>query len=251
MITPYKTIIIDDEYLAREQLKRILSMFKDHFHIIGEATNGDEAFEQIETKKPDLIFLDIQMPGKNVFEMLSEISYQPIVIFCTAYDNYALQAFNTHSIDYLLKPVEKERVEKSISKLEHLQQNQNLSDIIQLLRIQENNKYPAAIPHKSGDKIIPVKLSDITYFECDNKYVSFYDTSKKAYLTEQSLRSLEKKLPSNFIRISKSIIVNIDYIKELHKYFRGKYILTINDVQNTKVESGGSFKGMIIEKFNL
>ena len=127
MSIPYTTLIIDDENLARKRLKRILAGFTSYFEIIGEAINGDDAFEKIEDLKPDLIFLDIQMPGKNVFDMLSDISYKPIVVFCTAYENYALQAFDNLSIDYLLKPVEKERVELTISKIEHLHKDLQLA----------------------------------------------------------------------------------------------------------------------------
>jgi two-component system, LytTR family, response regulator len=251
MIIPYKTLIIDDEPLARDRLNRILAGYKNHFDIIGEAVNGSDAFEKIESLKPDLIFLDIQMPGKNVFEMLSEIRHHPIVIFCTAYDNYALQAFESFSIDYLLKPVEKERIEATISKLEHLHKNQQLSDLIIHLTNSVKKNYPIAIPHKSGDKIILVKLSDITYFEADNKYVNFYNTESKVFLTEQKLQGLETKLPPEFLRVSKSIIVNCNYIKELHKYFRGKYILIINDIHRTKIETGASYRNQIKNKFNL
>src|SRR3989339_671982 len=101
-----KTLIIDDEKLARERLKRLLSKYDNVFQIIGEASNGDDAEKLIEELKPDIIFLDIEMPGKNVFQMLADIKHKPFVIFCTAYDKYALDAFNTYSIDYLLKPVE-------------------------------------------------------------------------------------------------------------------------------------------------
>jgi two-component system LytT family response regulator len=183
--------------------------------------------------------------------MLSEITHQPIVVFCTAYDNYALQAFDNFSIDYLLKPVEKERIESTISKLEHLHRDKPLSDLIKNLSNPVKKAYPTAIPHKIGDKIILVKLSDITYFEADNKYVNFYNAGSKVFLTEQSLQNLEKKLPPEFIRISKSVIINSTAVMELHKYLRGKYILIVNDIQRTKIETGASYHNQIKEKFNL
>lgn len=248
----YKTLIIDDEKLARERLKRLLAGFQEYFKIIDEASNGDEAFEKIENLKPDLIFLDIQMPGKNVFEMLSEISHQPIIVFCTAHDEYALQAFENFSIDYLLKPVEKERLEVTISKLEHLHRGAYIVDVINKLKnIDLNKKHPTAIPYKVGERIVLVKLSDITYFEADKKYVDFYDVESKKYVTEQTLHNLEKVLPPEFIRVSKSVIVNFNFVKELHKYFRGKYILVMNDLQKTKIESGASYRDQINEKFRL
>lgn len=252
MTVPYKTLIIDDENLARERLKLLLTRFQTYFEIIDEASNGDEAFEKIENLKPDLIFLDIQMPGKNVFEMLSEISHKPIVVFCTAYDSYTLQAFENLSIDYLLKPVEKERIEVTVSKLEHLHRGAHIGDIIDKLKnIDFKKKYPTAIPYKVGERIVLVKLSDITYFEADNKYVDFYDVESKKYVTEQTLQSLEKVLPPEFLRISKSAIVNFDFVKELHKYFRGKYILILNDLKGSKIETGANYRDQINEKFRL
>ena len=252
MAIPYKTLIIDDESLARERLKLLLAGYSNHFEIIGEASNGDEAFERIEGLKPELIFLDIQMPGKNVFEMLAELSYNPIVVFCTAYDKYALQAFESFSVDYLLKPVEKERIESTISKLEHLHGGSQLSDIVDSLEsINPVKKYPTAIPHKIGDRIVLVKISDITYFEADKKYTDFYDVKLKKYVTEQTLQNLEKVLPPEFLRVSKSVIVNFNFVKELHKYFRGKYILMLDDINRSKIVSGASYRESINNKVIL
>lgn len=249
MITTYKTIIIDDEELARERLKHIITEFPSAFELIGEAYDGDQAYYMIEQLKPDLIFLDIQMPGRNVFKMLAEIKHQPIVIFCTAFDNYALQAFESISIDYILKPIEKERIEFTISKLNHLQKNQNLHKIIKDLIAQETKTYPLSIAHKAGDRIIPVKISEITYFIADNNYVNFYNAECKEYLTEQKLCDLEEILTPDFIRVSKSVLISSLHVKELHKYFRGKYIITLNDVKRTKIESGASYRDFIINRF--
>jgi two-component system, LytTR family, response regulator len=251
MLVPYKTLIVDDENLARVRLKRILAGYSMHFEIIGEAANGDQAYEMIENLKPDLVFLDIQMPGKNVFEMLSEIVHQPIIVFCTAFENYALQAFESFSIDYLLKPVEKKRLVTTISKLEHLHKNQNLAELIKTFVLPNKKTYPISIAHKSGDKIILVKLSEITYFKADNNYVNFYNTESKEYLTEQSLQYLEETLPPEFMRISKSAIINCTFVKELHKYFRGKFIINISDLNRTKIETGANYREKIMNKFNL
>lgn len=251
MIAPYKTLIIDDEKLARLRLRSILEDYKSYFDIIDEAANGDQAYIMIEQLKPDLIFLDIQMPGKNVFKMLEELSHKPMVIFCTAYDNYALKAFESLSIDYLLKPIEKRRIESTILKLDSLQKNQNITDLISKIILQDKKNYPLGISHKIGDKIIFIKLADITYFKADNNYVNFYNTKSKEYITDQTLQSLEETLPPEFIRISKSVIINCNYVKELHKYFRGKFIVIIDDINQTKLETGGNYKNIIREKFNL
>jgi two-component system LytT family response regulator len=251
MTLPYKTLIIDDESLARERLMLILAGFKKYFEIIGAATNGDEAFEKIEQLKPDLVFLDIQMPGKDVFEMLSEINHKPLIVFCTAFEDYALQAFENLSVDYLLKPIEKERVEFTISKLEHLHSGVSTNAVVNKLKNLKEKKYPTAIPYKIGERIVLVKLSEVTYFEADNKYVDFYDVKSEKYVTEQTLNKLEKILPPEFIRVSKSVIVNFNFVKELHKYFRGKFILIINDIKGSKIETGASYRNQINDKFSL
>jgi len=252
MKSPYKTLIIDDESLARERLKLLLSDYSNYFDIIDEASNGDEAFVKIENLKPELVFLDIQMPGKNVFEMLSELSSKPIVVFCTAYDQYALQAFDSLSIDYLLKPIEKERIETTISKLNHLIHNDQINEVLNILQSNKSlNNYPTSIPHKIGDRIVLVKISDITHFETDKKYTDFYDVKSNKYITEQTLQNLEKILPPNFLRVSKSVIVNFSFVKEFHKYFRGKYVLVMDDLKRSKIISGACYRDKINNKFSF
>ncbi len=119
----YTTLLIDDEQLARERLKDLLASFPSTFSIVGEAKNGNEAEKLINQLQPDIIFLDIEMPGKNGFELLSSLPTIPIVIFCTAYENYALKAFDTNSIDYLLKPIKMDRLESTVNKIKSLQSN--------------------------------------------------------------------------------------------------------------------------------
>ena len=135
--------------------------------------------------------------------------------------------------------------------MNHLHRNQPLSDLVKILSLNEKKTYPTSIPHKIGEKIILVKLADITYFKADSKYVNFYNVESKEFLTEQSLQNLEDKLPPEFIRISKSVIINSTHVIELHKYLRGKYILTINDLRRTKVETGASYYNQIKGKFNI
>ena len=117
---PWRTLIIDDEELARERMKKLLVGDASQFSIDGEATNGDEAEEMIERLKPDIIFLDIQMPGKDVFAMLSDIKHKPFVVFCTAFDHYALKAFEAHAVDYLVKPIEEEKLKRTVEKLKKI-----------------------------------------------------------------------------------------------------------------------------------
>jgi two-component system LytT family response regulator len=237
----YKTLIIDDEKIARNRLKRLLKDFEDSFQVIGEAKNGNEGLELIRKLKPDLIFLDIQMPGKTGFEMLLELEELPIVIFCTAFEEYALKAFDTVAVDYLVKPVEEHRLEKTVEKLHRLVENDTKSQIEELLQLVQNRpelKILNAIPYKIGDRVILVKLEKIIYFLASEKYVEFFTTDGKKYVTEISLKKLEDRLPDNFKRVHRGAIVNSDFIKEFRKYFRGKYIIILNDPKNTKIETG-------------
>ena len=251
MKKPLSTLIIDDEKLARQRLTRLLSEYKSHFNIIGEAANADEAFEMIEKIKPDIIFLDIQMPGKNVFNMLAELNHKPAVVFCTAFDSYALEAFNTFSVDYLLKPVESDRLQLTIQKIEKLSNDNNEELYENIKQIKFQTPVITTIAHKLGNKIIPVKIEEITYFEANEKYVNFYNQNGDTYITDQTLALLSQKLQSNFLRISKSLMINRNFVKEIHKYFKGKYVFIMNDKAQTKLISGGIYNSTIKEFFDL
>lgn len=246
------TLIIDDEPIARERLKRLLAGFDHFFQIIGEARNGVEGLEMIEALKPDLIFLDIQMPGKTGFEMLKELTHFPIIIFCTAYEEYALKAFNTVALDYLVKPVERERLKLTVEKLERKHEPgsfQQIEELLELIRQKGPEKKIHSIPHKIGDRVILIKPEKITHFVASEKYVEFFTDDSKKYITDISLKKLEETLPDNFVRVQRGAIVNIDYVREFRKYFRGKYVLVLDDLKNTKIESGRSYSHTICELF--
>jgi len=251
MKQPWRTLIIDDEKLARERLKRLLVEYKTYFEIIGEAANGDEATEMIEQGKPDIVFLDIQMPGKNVFTMLAELKHKPFVIFCTAFDHYALEAFNTYSVDYLLKPVEIERLELTIRKIEKITNTNNEELYKNIDKLNVHNPKPTSIAHKVGNKIIPVKLEEIVYFIASDKYVNFYNQNGETFITDQTLLLLSQKLKDDFLRISKSVLINRSYVKEIHKYFKGKYVFLMNDLHQTKHISGAIYNADIKTFFEL
>ncbi len=248
MISKYTTLLIDDEALARERLKKLLLPYADKIEIIGEARNGNHAIEQIDSLKPDVIFLDIQMPGKSGFEVLQEIHHQPIVIFCTAHDEYALQAFETSSIAYLLKPVKEDRLEKSIEKL-HLFKTENkqieLENFLSKQLKQIAKKELNSIPVKIADRVIFVALDDISHFTAEDKYVSIHTSAGKEYLIDHSLNYLDEKLDENFVRIQRSCIVNVSYIKEIKRYMGGRYVLKLNNLKNSKIISGRNYHEQI------
>lgn len=251
MSMSWKTLIVDDEKPARERLKRLLGNYDGRFEVIDEAADSFDAGKKIELLKPELVFLDIQMPGPNVFEMLTGLEHKAAVVFCTAYDSFAMEAFNTFSVDYLLKPVEKERLDLTLKKLERL----NSSVLPELYRSIENmviqKPVPVTITHKLGNKIIPVKLDEVVYFEANDKYVNFFNTAGTTYFTDQTLAVLSQKLPDKFIRISKSELINSEFILEIQKYFRGRFVFVMNDKARTKLISGQVFGEEIRKRFEI
>jgi len=243
-MTTYRTIIIDDEVIARQRLRRMLDEFHGQFQVIAEARNGIEGAELINSLNPDLIFLDIQMPGKTGFEMLEMLDHIPYVVFCTAYEEFALKAFNTFALDYLVKPVEEDRLQLTLDKLNrNSTENSGLQvqQLIDLVRKQTDEKKMQSIPHKIGDRVLLIKTDKITHFAATEKYVDFYTNDGKKYLTELSLKKLTDRLPDNFKQVQRGIIVNVNFIKEYRKYFRGKYILVLDDLNNTKLETGRTY----------
>ncbi len=240
-----KTILIDDEPLAISRLKRLLSRYENDFNIIAEAKNGQEGLELIEKHKPELIFLDIEMPEMNGFDMLSKLSYMPIVVFATAFDQYAIRAFEENSIDYLLKPIEAERLEKTVEKLQKIRQQptDNLfnTSLLEMLEKLKPKKDIHSISVKSGEKILFIPLTDIAFFEADDKYVTLNTIDGKQHLTNFTIANLEEKLPDNFLRISRSSIVNSKVIKELQKSFNGKYVVLLKDIKLSKIKTGSSY----------
>lgn len=253
MITlPYKVIIVDDEPPARQRLKQLLSEFEQTFKIVEEAENGNDGIEKITRLQPDIIFLDIQMPGMTGFEMLQQLPEIPLIIFCTAYDEYSLQAFETNSIDYLLKPIRKERLAKTIQKLEFLNKDNRTKQIENLLKEitsgEEIKKEITSLTIRKNKRLLFLKLLDIIYFKSGDKYVTVFLKNGEQYLTEQSLIRLENKLPDYFLRIHRSIIVNTNLVHEIQLYFNGRYAFMLNDDYKTRLISGRSYL-LLIKKW--
>jgi DNA-binding LytR/AlgR family response regulator len=250
----YTSIIIDDESPARSRLSRMLKEYSNMIQVAGEANDGFEALEKIEQLKPQVIFLDIQMPGMSGFELLEKLEYLPAIIFTTAYEQYALKAFETNTIDYLLKPIEKERLKAAIEKLERFSNTQSKEQIAQLVNYVKNMQ-PASevtsIPVKIKDRIILVRLSEVTYFEAKDKYVSIFTTDNKEYVTDVSLKSLEEKLPCNFIRVHRAYIINKNHVLELQKFFQGKLIITLNDKNSTKITCSSMYSTQVMGSLDV
>lgn len=242
--TKYRTIIADDEQLARERLRKLLSSFSETIEIVGEAKNGIECKAMIDSLKPDLIFLDIQMPGLNGFEVLQQIEHSPLVIFCTAHDEFALKAFETHSVDYLVKPVKAERIEQSIEKLVFFHQRddrQQLLDLIDEVTAQSSKNEITTIPVKLGDRMLILNIEDISYFQAEEKYVTIHAINGKRYVTEYSLKDLDEKLDSSFVRIQRALLINRSFVKEVVKHTNSRCKIRMNDINQSLLVSGRNY----------
>lgn len=248
-----RTVIVDDERLAR---LRIIKLLEPHgeVQIVGEAKNGKEAVEEINGKKPDLIFLDIQMPDLNGFEVLSKVdmSFNPVIIFATAYDNYALKAFDVHAIDYLLKPFDVERFEEAISRANlHLQlrKSSEFNDkIINLMKdyYNTNSEYKTKFELKSKGKKTEIYTEDVIYFESDGNYVNIILEDQK-HLYRITMNALEYELDNSvFLRIHRSLIINVNMVKRTrYEGENNKYSFYMKN--DKKLLSGRSYKDKIME----
>ncbi|TMI75099.1 MAG: response regulator [Bacteroidetes bacterium] len=254
MIQVYKTIVIDDEPAARRLMKNLLQEHSDVVQVIDEAGTGAEAIQKIEALKPDLVFLDIQMPDLTGFEVIEKLAHKPNIIFTTAYEQYAIRAFETFSIDYLLKPIKEERLEQSIQKLKQFGKSDTSINIAGLQQIIEQFKAPqkaTALPIKTGDRIILLRYENIAYLEAQDKYVFVYTQDGQKHLTDQSLTTLSEKLPTQFHRIHKSYIINKDRVREMHRHFNSRYLFIMEDKAGTRITSGRTYHDEIREEFGL
>jgi two-component system, LytTR family, response regulator len=230
-----KAVIIDDERLARNELKKLLLDFPE-IEVVAEAANATEGIEKIDSLNPDLIFLDIQMPGKTGFDMLAELDKAPDVIFTTAYDDYALKAFEVNALDYLLKPVEPKRLADAIQKL-HLEEDKEkeilTEDEIPVNRslLHEHDQ----VFVKDGERCWFVKLSDIRLFESVGNYAKVYFGPNKPLILK-SLNALEERLDEKvFFRANRKHIVNLRLIEKIEPYFNGGLLLELKGGEKIEV----------------
>jgi two-component system, LytTR family, response regulator len=229
-----KTLLIDDERLAREELKIQLRQF-DEIDIIGEAKNGEEAIAMIKELKPELIFLDINMPGINGFELIKQLDEIPKVIFVTAYDEFALKAFEVDALDYILKPVDPTRLQEAIHKL-----NQKEDDFSSQFEGQINRKdrqltLSDSVFIKDGEKCWFVELNKIRMLESDGNYVKVYfDTFRPLVL--RSLNSFEERLdPEFFFRANRKFIINLKWINSIENWFNGGLLIELKDGEKIEI----------------
>ncbi len=217
----FKSVVIDDERLAREELKSILSEFPE-IKVVGEAQNAEEGIELVKKTDPDLIFLDINMPEVSGFDMLKKLENIPHVIFITAYDEYALKAFEVNALDYILKPIDPERLLEAIEKLKEREESEFESAAeIRASRKDRMLTSTDKVFIKDGEKCFFVELSKVRMLESDGNYVKVY-FGKNRPLILRSLNSFESRLdPEHFFRANRKFIINLDWIESVENWFNG------------------------------
>jgi two-component system LytT family response regulator len=245
-------LIVDDEPLARKFIRRMLEI--DHtVEIVGECGNGKEAVAVILEKKPDLVFLDVQMPEMDGFTVIETLGVEniPNVVFVTAYEQYAIRAFEIHALDYLLKPFDQPRFDKAMrhvrEKFSNRQQTQSEQKQIAALleNVRQKPQFLDRLVIKTGGRIIFLKTEEIDWIQADDKYAHLH-TGNKSHLVRQTLGAMETQLdPQKFIRIHRSAIVNVGRIKELQPMFTGEHTIIMEN--GTKLTLSRSYKNKLFE----
>lgn len=241
-----RAIVIDDERLARKELINLLNQLET-VDVVGEAVNVDDAKEKIEQLQPDVIFLDIQMPEKTGFDLLEELDHVPHVIFTTAYDEYALKAFQVNALDYLLKPIEPKRLEDAINKLLGKIENGSKKDEDGALSNQKKLTLEDQVFVKDGDRCWFVRLSNVRLFESDGNYIKVYFDNFKPMI-HKSLNALDERLDEkSFFRASRKHIINLGWIEAIEPWFNGGLVLTLKGGDRIEVSrrQAARFKEMM------
>lgn len=241
-----RAVIVDDEPLARLRLSDLLTAAKD-VEIIAQCANGEDAIKSIEESRPDLLFLDVQMPEIDGFDVLQAIGvgHVPVVIFVTAYDQFALRAFEAHALDYLLKPFDDERFEATLQRARERIRQQQQGDVdrrlLALLKeARADRGYVQRLVVPSGHRSIFVRTDDVDWIEAERNYIRLH-VRGQTHLLRENLTRIESALdPSKFCRIHRSTIVNIDRIHAVESLARGEYLITLHD--GTKLTSGRSYR---------
>lgn len=240
----FRTYIVDDEALAVRRLMRLLTA-TGRFEIAGSTTDPEAAAEFLSRERVDVLFLDIQMPGMNGFELLAALPEQPAVIFTTAYDQYALKAFEVNSIDYLVKPIEPAQLDRAVAKLERLrgarpdwlarpELRSMLDQLAASIRAPER-RYLDRVASRAGERVQLIELDRITHFFAQDK-LTFAVAGGRNYSVDHSIAELEQKLdPQRFLRIHRSTLLNLDWVQEVDAWFSGRALVRLKDERKTEL----------------
>ncbi len=235
-----RAFLVDDEALALKRMSRMLTATR-RVEIAGSAMDPVEAVEAILRAHPDVLFLDIEMPGMSGFELLAKLDPQPVIVFTTAYDRYALQAFGVNSIDYLMKPIEQAQLDRALDKIERLrggaEPRQEIRQLLERLSsvTAPRPDYPIRIASRIGERVEFVDLSRVTHFFAADK-LTYAATSAKNYVVDHTIQELEQKLdPRKFIRIHRATLLNLDSVHDLHPMFAGRMLVRLKDEKKTEL----------------
>ena len=230
-------LIIDDEKLARELLREYLVAFPQ-IEILGECAKGSEAVEQIEKLTPDIIFLDVQMPGMTGFDVLDEITHEPYVIFTTAYDQYAIKAFEKNAVDYLLKPLDQERFKLAVDRAMQRKKTEagNLEDLLSGMHtFPARSSYDSHIFVQKSEKLFNLPVEEIIYLEASGDY-TVISTKNDQFVSSSGIGKLEELMnPDKFIRVHRSTIINLSFLKEIERHFNGGMIVKMQNAKTFPV----------------
>jgi two-component system LytT family response regulator len=237
-----RAFLVDDEPLALKRLSRMLAA-TGRVEVAGQSGDPEQAVAAIESARPDVLFLDIQMPGLSGFEMLARLAPQPLIVFTTAYAQYALEAFDVNSVAYLLKPIEQAQLERALDKIERVcggtearpEIHELLARVAALADHTKRAQYPDRVASRIGERIEFVELDRVTHFFASDK-LTYAATLAKNYVVDSTIQDLEQKLdPRKFVRVHRSTLVNVDYIHELHGWFAGRMLLRLKDEKRTEL----------------
>ncbi|XZF14108.1 LytR/AlgR family response regulator transcription factor [Chitinophagaceae bacterium MMS25-I14] len=237
----YNVILIDDEPLARQLIKSLLQAHNE-FNVIAESPDGFDGFKSIQQHNPDLIFLDVQMPRVNGFEMLELLDNPPSVIFTTAFDEYAMKAFEAHAIDYLLKPITRERFDKAIAKWLLQAGTRKAPQMDELMQEKVYEGYQHRIVVKDNGLIRIIPAQDIHYIEASDDYVKIV-TKEGSYLKKSTLSHIEQSLdPQQFIRVHRSFLIPVAQLVRIEPYEKESHIALLHCGAKVTVSKTGMAK---------
>lgn len=254
-----RAFLLDDEHLALKRLKRLVEA-TGRIEVVGVGTDPMSAAPRIVELRPDLLFLDIEMPGMDGFELLANLDASPpLVIFTTAYDQHALRAFGVDSVDYLLKPVESQQLDRALRKIDRIRAGAEPRPEIQTLlqqlsaaaRGHAGADFPDRIASRVGERIEFIELTAVTHFFANDK-LTFAATPAKNYAIDYTIQELDQKLdPRRFVRVHRSTIVNLGFVHELHAWFGGRWVIRLNDPKRTEISVARDRARFLRDKLGL
>jgi two-component system, LytTR family, response regulator len=245
-----RTVIVDDEPLARTRLRRLLAVHPA-IDIAGEAGDGEAAIRLIENVSPGLVFLDVQMPGLSGFEVLARLRTRPRVIFITAHDEFAVRAFEEQAVDYLLKPVEPARLERALARVTGVDaiEDDRLARLIEA--VERRSAGPRRLAVRRGPKVILVEPASILFCRAEDKYTVLY-TAEGEHILDRTIEDLEQTLdPSTFLRIHRSVLVNLACVRDLTAVEGGRFVVSLTDQAGTKLYASRAGAKLLREKLGF